>query len=213
MTYYDVTVPISESTTVWPGDPPVRIERVASTARGDELNLTRLRMSSHTGTHVDAPYHFHGGGQTVDQLPPELLVGPAIVASLDPIAGNTLGVEDMARLRLPAGIARLLLKTRNSAFWHDSGPGFQHDYVHLGPDAAHWVVERGIRVLGIDYLSVEGFDVPEHIVHRTLLGAGLIIIEGLDLSQVPAGPCQLICLPLKIAGGDGAPARVLIARE
>jgi arylformamidase len=170
-------------------------------------------MGSHTGTHVDAPHHFIAGGQTVDELPLELLVGPAIVASVEPIAGDTLGVEDMVRLQLPAGIVRLVLKTRNSAFWHDRTAVFRHNYVHLGPDAARWVVEQGIRVLGIDYLSVEGFDVPEPVVHRTLLGAGVVILEGLDLSQVPAGPCQLVCLPLKIEGGDGAPARVLIARE
>lgn len=213
MIYYDVTVPISGSIPVWPGDPPVQVDWSARMAHGDRLNLSRLRLGSHTGTHVDAPYHFVDDGMTIDQLPVELLVGPAYVATLEDLAGMTVGAEDLARAQVPPGVVRLLLKTRNSAFWQERSAVFRSEYVHVGLDAARWVVERGIRLLGIDYLSVEALAVSDHVVHRTLLGAGVIVVEGLDLRQVPAGPCQLVCLPLKLEGGDGAPARVLVGRD
>jgi len=211
--YYDVTVPISESMPVWPGDPPVQIERVSSTARGDELNLSRLHFGSHTGTHVDAPFHFIEQGLTVDRLPPDTLIGPAFVAPLEELDRTSIEAQDLASLALPAGLGRLLLKTRNSGFWQQRDSRFHSDFVHLSPSAARWVVEHGIRLLGIDYLSVEASDVSEPAVHTILLGAGTVLIEGLDLSGVPAGACQLMCLPLKIEGGDGAPARVVIGRD
>jgi arylformamidase len=213
MTIYDVSVPISESMPVWPGDPPVQIERVASIARGDELNLSHLSLGSHTGTHVDAPFHFIEQGLTVDRLPPEILVGPAFVASLQELTGTTIEAQDLADRAVPSGISRLLLKTRNSGFWRQRRAGFQADFVHLSSSAARWLVERRIQLVGIDYLSVEALHATEPAVHRILLGAGTVIVEGLDLSQVPPGPCQLVCLPLKIEGGDGAPARVLVIRD
>ena len=212
MIYYDVTVPVSEGIPVWPGDPAVHVEWANRIDRGDDLNLSRLQMGSHTGTHVDAPFHFIDGGATVEQVPVELLIGPAYVASLEGLNTVTIHAEELAAMGLPAGIVRLLLKTRNSAFWHERGLAFQRDFTHLGADAARWLVERGIQVIGIDYLSIGAFEHGEE-VHHILLGAGVIAIEGLDLSQVPAGPCQLICLPLKIEGGDGAPARVVVGRD
>lgn len=213
MRIYDVSVPISEVMPVWPGDPRVRIEKVASLAKGDEANLSYLHLSCHTGTHVDAPYHFDIHGLTVDRLDPELLVGPAFVAEVDRLEGNTIQVYDLASLQLPRSVTRLLIKTTNSYFWEDRQIEFERDYVHLNPQSASWLVRRGIQLVGIDYLSVEAFQTSDHQVHKILLGSGMVIVEGLDLSRVPAGHCQLVCLPLKIEGADGAPARVFVMRD
>lgn len=213
MRIYDVTVTISEVMPVWPGDPRVQIERVSRIDEGAEANVSCLHMSSHTGTHVDAPFHFEQQGLTIDKLPPEVLMGPAFVAEVDRLEGNAIGVYDLASLHFPKGTARLLIKTRNSHYWEDREPEFQRDFIHLSHKAARWLVGGGIKLVGIDYLSVEAFQSKEHRVHHTLLSAGVVIVEGLDLSRVPAGPCQLVCLPLKIKDGDGAPARVLVIRD
>jgi arylformamidase len=170
-------------------------------------------MSSHAGTHVDAPYHFDESGLTVDKLPLDLLMGSAFVAEVDRLEGNTIDVYDLASLHFPRDTKRLLLKTSNSCFWEDRSPEFERDYVHLSPKTANWLVKRGVRLLGVDYLSVDAFGSARHQVHQTLLGAGIVIVEGLNLYRVPAGLCQLLCLPLKIEGGDGAPARVLVMRD
>jgi arylformamidase len=210
---YDVTVPISEVMPVWPGDPPVQIERVSELSGGAPFNVSRLHLGSHTGTHVDAPFHFLPQGQTVDRLSLDLLVGPALVLDLEDLPGRAIHTLDLANLHPPRSTTRLLLKTRNSNLWADRQNEFEQNYVHLHPQAAAWIVQRGIRLLGLDYLSVEAFHSTTYKVHHTLLDAGLVVVEGLDLSAVPAGPCQLVCLPLKIEGGDGAPARVLVLRD
>ena len=213
MRVYDVTVPISDLLPVWPGDPRVEIERLSSIDNGQPANVMRLWMSSHTGTHVDAPYHFVEQGLTVDNLPLELLMGPAFVAEVDGLEGNKIEVIDLASLHFPRSTTRLLLKTSNSYFWEDRLSEFERDYVHLTPQAAEWLVKRGTQLIGVDYLSVEAFGASDYRVHHTLLGAGMVIVEGLNLSRVPIGPCQLVYLPLKIEGGDGAPARVLVIRD
>jgi len=210
---YDVTVPISEKMPVWPGDPPVKIERVSELAGGAPFNVSRLELGSHTGTHVDAPFHFVQKGQTVDRLPLDVLVGPALVLDLEDMPGRTIQPLDLAGLHPPRSATRLLLKTRNSNLWADRQNEFEQEYVHLDAKAAAWLVRRGVRLVGVDYLSIEAFHSTTYDVHHTLLEAGLVVIEGLDLSAVPAGPCQLVCLPLKIEGGDGAPARVLVIRD
>ncbi len=213
MRIYDVTVPITEVMPVWPGDPRVRIEQAASIARGDVANVSHLTMSVHTGTHVDAPSHFLRQGATVDKLPLEVLMGPAFIADLSGLESRTIEVHDLASLHLPRDVIRLLLKTDNSYFWEDRLTEFEQDFVHLSPKAAQWLVRRGIRLIGVDYLSVEAFGVSRYRVHKTLLEANVVIVEGLDLSRTPEGWCQIVCLPLKIAGADGAPARVLVIRR
>jgi len=206
-------VPISELMPVWPGHPRVQIDQVSSIAGGDGSNLTRLSLGCHTGTHVDAPQHFVDGGVTVDKLPLELLMGPAFVAELDRLEGNIIQVYDLASLHFPRDTERLLLKTSNSYYWEDRLTEFEPGYAHLSYKAAQWLVKRGIRLVGVDYMSVDAFDSSRHQSHRTLLGAGVVIVEGLNLSRVPGGHCRLVCLPLKIEGGDGAPARVLLIRD
>ena len=213
MRIYDVTVPISEVMPVWPGDPRVQIEQTASIAQGDRVNTSRISLSTHTGTHVDAPYHCLPQGRTVDELSPEVLIGPAFVAEVDRLPGNKIEVYDLASLHFPRDTTRLLIKTRNSHYWEDRLSEFEWDYVYLCPKTAEWLVKRGIQLLGVDYLSIDAFGTGQLRAHDTLLGAGVVVVEGLDLSRVPAGRCELMCLPLKIEGGDGAPARVFVIRE
>jgi arylformamidase len=198
----DISRPIGPDTPVWPGDPPVVVERVARVEAGDPAEVSRLQLGTHTGTHVDPPAHFLPGGVTVDQLPLDVLVGPAVVADLTGVPSIDPGA--LESLGLPAGTVRLLLKTGREAGGIAGGGA-------LSSEGARWLVDRGVLLVGADTLSVEpGTDA--YPVHRTLLGAGVVIVEGLDLASVAAGPYQLVCLPLRITGGDGAPARaVLIA--
>jgi arylformamidase len=196
----DISRPIGPDTPVWPGDPAVVVERVASVEAGDAADVSRLQLGTHTGTHVDPPAHFLPGGVTVDELPLDVLVGPAVVADLTGVPSIDPGA--LEGLDLPAGTVRLLLKTvRGAAIAAADGA--------LTADGARWLVDRGIRLVGADTLSVEpGTDA--YPVHRVLLGAGVVIVEGLDLTSVAAGPYQLVCLPLRITGGDGAPARAIL---
>jgi arylformamidase len=209
----DITLPIGPDMLVWPGDPPVVVEAVSRIEDGDQANVSELRLGSHTGTHVDPPAHFLPDGATVDRLPLDALVGEAVVADLTGAAGP-IGPAELDRLWLPATTTRLLLKTANSALWHGSGPiAFPDHYVALSPEGAAWLVERGVRLVGTDFLSIEERDAPGHPTHHTLLRAGVVILEGLDLFAVEPGSYTLVCLPLKVAGGDGAPARAVLVSQ
>jgi len=211
MQIFDVSVRISPQMPVWPGDPPVQIERVASISKGDSANVTQLSLGAHTGTHVDAPYHFIEKGLRVDQLPLNTLIGSAYVLEIHP-KERTITATDLGSLGLPSTVQRLLIKTDNSSLWEGGLLEFEKDFIHLSRDAARWIVKRGIKLIGVDYLSVDGFDSEDHAVHHTLLEAGVVIIEGLNLSQVAQGVYQLYCLPLKIADSEGAPARVILIK-
>jgi len=201
---YDVTLPVSSNLPVWPGDPPVQLERVASMERGDRLTLSRLASSVHAGTHVDAPLHFIAGGADVVSLSLNVLVGPARVVALPD--ADVIAAASLAQLEL-SGVSRLLFKTRNSDLTREK---FVEDFVALTADAAQWIVERGVRLVGVDYFSVERFG-GDGSVHRALLGAGVVIVEGLDLRDAPPGDYELFCLPMKLVGSEGAPARVILA--
>ncbi|MBI4469024.1 MAG: cyclase family protein [Acidobacteria bacterium] len=208
MKIYDVSLPLSPRTPIYPGDPETVIDARLSFARGDGQNLSYLGFGSHTGTHVDAPFHFFATGLKVHELSLELLMGRTRVieiASGDRITAETLEEHDLG------DVNRVLFKTRNSYLW-ETTRGFVEKYVHLTPDAAVFLVKSGIKVVGIDYLSVEPYDYVKPEVHLELLGHGVIIIEGLDLREVEPGDYEMICLPLKIEDGDGAPARVVLRR-
>lgn len=207
MPIYDITLPISDDLPVWPGDPRPCITRVADLARGDAFTLSALQMSAHTGTHVDAPAHFIEGGATVDALPLDVLVGPARVVHLPDADVITASVLDA--LNIPPVPSRLLFRTRNSDLWAKGVTGFREDFVALSEDAARWLVARGVRLVGVDYLSVAPAADPA-TVHVILLRAGVVIVEGLNLSAVPAGEYDLVCLPLKVVGAEGAPARAIL---
>jgi arylformamidase len=210
MRIYDISVPISEETPTYPGDPGVEISEWAAIARGDAANVTLLHFGAHTATHVDAPAHVIEGAGRVPTLPLSVLVGEArvfeIPEDVEAIKAHHLSLAELD------GATRVLFKTRNSRFWTDTGTGFRTDYTYITPDAARLLVENGVRLVGIDYLSVEAFKPARYETHQILLSNGVVIVEGLDLRDVAAGSYELICLPLKIAGGlgDGAPARAIL---
>ena len=207
MTIYDVTLPISKDLPVFPGDPAIRIERKTQIGKnGAKSNLSRYSFGSHTGTHIDPPFHFIEDGITVDRLPLELLIGRARVVE---VTSPRIDESALNEFDFTADV-RVLFKTRNSYLW--SQKGMSKEFVYITPGAAQVLVDNAIRLVGIDYLSVEKFDAEEPQTHLTLLGAGAIIIEGLDLREVEPGDYEMICLPLKIKDGDGAPARVVLKR-
>ena len=204
MTIHDITIPISPSTPTFPGDPQVRIDPITRISKGDSANVSRISMSSHCGSHIDVSLHYNDHGVSVDHLPLTLLMGSALVADL---RGHTeIDAKALARLPL-AGVERLLLRTDNSLLWDREG--FYEEYAHLTKDGAAFLVEKKIRLVGIDYLSIERFD-GDGEVHRLLLENGTVVLEGLNLDGIEGGEYELICLPLKIKGGDGAPVRAIL---
>ncbi len=204
---HDLTLPITPSLIVWPGDPPVRIVREADVNAGDEYSLSRLEMSAHTGTHVDAPAHFVPGGGGVETLPLSGLLGPALVVELLDVA--EVRADGLASLAIPPGTERLLLKTRNSARWAAGETQFYEDFVAITADGAQWLVDHGIRLVGVDYLSVAPYEATTE-THVILLQAGVIPVEGLNLHGISPGEYQFICLPLLLPGCDGAPCRAVL---
>jgi len=204
MKIYDITLTLSPTLPVYPGDPPAVFTPLSRLAQGDLANVTRLQLTTHSGTHLDAARHFDDAGETVDQLPLNLLVGPALVVEI----GGTETIGRIQLQRLPVrGHERLLFKTANSLLWEQ--PDFSADYVSLAADGAQYLVECGVKLVGIDYLSIESCT-GDGTVHRLLLSAGVVILEGLDLAGVEPGEYELICLPLKVAAGDGAPVRAIL---
>jgi arylformamidase len=207
MPIYDITVPIRAGMPVYEGDPGVDIGAWSALAKGDSANVSVLHFGAHTGTHVDAPAHFIEGARKIDALALESLIGPARVVRV-PDDVNEIDANFLAGCDLNQ-VERILFHTRNSSFWNE---GFRKDFTHLLPEAAEKLVELGVKLIGIDYLSVEKFHSGHHRTHLALLSRNVIIVEGLNLSDVPAGDYELICLPLRIAegAGDGAPARVVL---
>jgi len=204
----DVSVLLAPGIATYPGNPELEITPVHRIAEGDSSNNSRLVMGTHTGTHVDAPKHFFDDRPGVDALPLELLVGRARVIDLPHRGGIT--EKHLAEAGLREDL-RVLFRTPNSALWNSSN-GFHPDYTYITEDGAKFLVDQGVKVVGVDYLSVEQFHKPGAPAHHALLGAGVIIIEGLNLSDAEAGRYEMYCLPLRIAGADGAPARVVLKR-
>ncbi len=208
MTIFDISVTISPEMPVWPGDPAMEVSMALSMDRGDSVNVTQLRMTAHTGTHVDAPHHFLNDHRTIEDLALDVLTGPCYVMQL-PDDVDEISAEVLDRMSIGANTTRLLFGTRNSHLWAHGQHEFYKDFVAVSPDGAEWLVTHGIKLVGVDYLSVATFD-DQYPTHLTLLKAGVIILEGLNLSQVPRGFYDLYCLPLKIKGADGAPARTIL---
>jgi arylformamidase len=210
MQIYDVSVPLSVATPTYPGDPGIEIEDWRTLAKGDAANVSFVHFGAHSGTHVDAPAHFIEGGAKVESLSLESLIGAAEVVEV-PDAVRVID-EDFVATNCGRNHERVLFKTRNSAFWSNPQQGFRADYTYLAAGAARKLVQSGIKLVGIDYLSVEEFKSDKFETHHALLSNGVVILEGLDLREVVAGSYELICLPLKLAEGkgDGAPARVIL---
>jgi arylformamidase len=207
---HDVTLTLRPGMTTWGDEPGPTISPLRRIAKGDSANVSLLSLGDHTGTHVDPPIHFIEGGKTVDELPLDVLVGPCYVVDYGG-TGNVSG-DWLERARIPAGAARLLFKTSNSELWRDPLHHYTRDIVAVDASAARWCVARGVRLVGIDYLTIEpqGPEKVGYRTHKTLLDAGVVIIEGLDLRDVTPGAYELSCAPLKIERGDGAPARVFL---
>lgn len=207
MRTYDITLTVSSELPTWPGDPRVEIERVSKIEDGSNANVSRIDMGVHTGTHVDAPYHFLEDGITVEKLDLNLLSGRAYVLHLPEVDVITAPVLEAAQI--PPRTRRVLFKTRNSEYWASGNPDFQTDFVGLSADGAEYLVRRGVKLVGMDYLSVAPYK-QSRPTHEVLLSAGVVIVEGLDLSEVSQGRYTIYCLPLKIADSDGAPARAIL---
>jgi arylformamidase len=206
--FFDISVPIVNGGVVYPGNPEIRVEPAAEVSKGASSNLSRLSFGSHTGTHVDAPRHFFDAGGTVDQLPLDTLIGPAQVVVFP---ADVMSVTaELLRKNSLEGAERVLIRTRNSGFVTERT--FHPDYTFLAPDGAEYLVSLGVRLVGVDYLSVEQFHSGHHRTHRILLERGVVIVEGLDLSQIAAGQYSFCCLPLRVEGIDGAPARAVLMR-
>jgi arylformamidase len=206
---YDISVPLSNGAVIYPGNPEIRIAPHSELSRGASSNTSSISLGSHSGTHVDAPRHFFDAGSTVDRLPLNALLGPArVVAFGDDVMSVTAAHLHAQSLQ---NVERVVIRTRNSAFVND--PEFHRDFTFVAPDGAEYLASLGVKLVGVDYYSVEQFRSGHHRTHRTLLERGIVIVEGLDLSEVPPGDYELICLPLRLEGLDGAPARAILVQS
>lgn len=210
MKIHDVSLALRPDMITWPGEPAPRIEPLRRIAKGDTANVSVVTLGDHAGTHVDPPVHFLEGGNTVDRLPLDALVGPCVVVAFE--GPGNVSAEWLDRAKIAAGTERILFKTPNSTRWGDPKATFTRDFTTINASAARWCVERGIKLVGVDYLSIEpqGAEKEGYPVHKTLLGANVVIIEGLDLSGVAPGQYDVFCGPIKLLNGDGAPARVFL---
>ena len=205
MSLIDVTVAIHDGMPVYENNPGVHLERARSIAKGDSVNISRLDFGVHTGTHVDAPVHFIEGGAGAETIDPAVLIGPAHVVDATSLRAD-IDADALGTLELPAGAERLIFKTPNSELW--SRASFTRDFIRFVESGARLLVEAGVRLVAIDYLSI-----GDEGAHHVFLGNGVVPLEGLDLRRVDPGPCRLYCLPLKLVGSDGAPARVVLETE
>lgn len=205
---YDVTVPISEATPIYKGDPGVEVKSFKAIAAGASANVSEVSFGVHTGTHVDAPNHFIDGARRVHELDPQKLVGPCRVIT---VPENVVAIEPQHVGNID-GVERVLFKTRNSQFWASPENGFRTGFSYLVPETAKVLVDNGVVLVGIDYLSIEKSGSPGHPVHMALLEREIVILEGLDLRDIQPGDYELICMPLKYEGatGDGSPARTFL---
>jgi len=210
MTIYDISLTISPDLPIWPGDPALELEQIESMDKGAHANVTRISAAVHLGTHVDAPHHFLNDGRTVESLPLDVLTGPCYVTQL-PDGIEAITAEVLDRTEITSEMKRVLFGTRNSHWWAKGETKFQTDFVAITEDGAEWLVERGVQLVGVDYLSVApyGDSVPTHTI---LLKAGVVVVEGLNLAKIMRGFYDLYCLPLKIANSDGAPARAILVQ-
>ena len=210
MRVYDISVKIDEQLPVWPGDPAVSIVQEVSMATGDSYNLHRLHISAHTGTHIDAPLHFLDGGKTIGDIPLEYLIGPAQVVEI-PERVHAIDAAVIQAAGIVPGVKKILFKTTNSRLWN-SGRTFHEEYTALNTDGAQALAELGVHLVGVDYLSVSVYDDISQ-PHIILLQEDVVLLEGIDLSDVDAGIYELICLPLKLNDIEGAPARAILRRN
>ncbi len=203
--YYDISPRLGPRTLAWPTDPPVVFEPFKSLAAGGSSNVTKLTLGTHAGSHVDAPRHFFDDGRSVDELPLDVLIGKVSVLE---VPGDIIDQSAVAAAGFRSGTERVLFKTRNSELWSEAA--FRRDFIGIAAPAADFLVRAGIKLVGIDYLSIEAEHGGGAPAHELFLDNGVVILESIDLSAVPAGEYEIFCLPLRLAGLDGAPARVVL---
>jgi arylformamidase len=208
MKTYDISLTIFPGMTVWPDDPQVELERMSKLEDGRNSNGSRMAMSVHTGTHVDAPFHFLKDGSTVEKMPLKVLIGRAYVIHLSDDV-DLITPKELEDAEIPPRTRRVLIRTRNSKIWQKDLRTFHKDYVGISGEGAEYLVKRGVKLIGVDYLSVAPYKYTKP-THLALLKAGVVVVEGLNLSQVSNGRYNLICLPMKLEGSDGAPARAVL---
>jgi len=207
MKIYDISVPVSENTPVWPGDRQPEFPRVSRIQNGESVNLTEIHSSVHIGTHVDAPRHITDGGLTIDQIPLQKLSGLCRVVELN----QTREIDRHILSHFSwVGVEKVLLKTRNSEFWQNPQHIFQADFAALTPDGAEFLLKTGVHLVGIDYLSIDLYENSDLPVHHLLLENNVVIVEGLNLADIRPGDYEFFCFPVKINGSDGAPARAVL---
>jgi arylformamidase len=207
--FYDVSRELSAEMPVWPGSRGFRTFQTKSITAGDDANVSQIEMDVHAGTHVEGALHFVANGDPIEAIPLDRFVGPVEVVQID---GTDVTVGAVESIELPPGTTRLLFKTRNSTTASPGRGDFEPGYAGLTLEAARWLVDRGVSLVGIDYLSVQRFSDSAE-THRVLLRAGVAILEGLDLHEVDPGRYTLICLPLRIAATEAAPARVILVDD
>jgi len=207
----DISISLSPQTVVWADDPPLQIERVLDIRQGADYNLSRLAMSVHNGTHIDAPSHFLAGGKTVDQIDLCMRIGPAQILEIPPQV-KAITAQHLQKCGFSPGVPRVLLKTAKARYWRSDPYTFHPEFTYLAADGARLLVDSGIKLVGIDYLSISSKQgaVP---IHQMLLSAGVIILETIDLSAVEPGTYSLYCLPLKLLDVEAAPARAVLLKE
>lgn len=210
---YDISVPLTSAFPVWPGDPAIQVERRSRMEEGGYCNVSHVSVGTHGGTHMDAPFHFVPDGKRLWELPLDRLIGPCWVA--DCRGARLVTAAQLDAAGISADVTRLLLRTDNSEWWAEPNYEFHRDFVALSGDGAQWVVERGIQLVGIDYMSIDAFDAEGSPAHHILLPNEVIVVENLDLRTVPLNRAyDLLCLPLSLAaGGDGAPVRAILKAE
>jgi len=205
----DISIPLKNGMVCWPGSPGFTITRILEMVKGDVANGSQINTDVHIGTHIDAPWHSIPDGVTIEQLSLDVLIGPAYVLRLPDI--SEINGEILGKANVPQGTQRLLFHTRNSSIWNSNDNEFRKDFVALTMDGAEWIAKKGIKLVGIDYLSIQPFGESMEI-HNVMLKEGIIIVEGLNLSGVEQGHYELMCLPLRIVGAEGSPARAVLRK-
>lgn len=211
MQIIDITIPLSNQTPVWEGDKGVHIRRVAKIEMGSEFNVSRMELGVHAGTHIDSPFHLINAGNTVDQIPLESLIGDVQVVQVSS-RYDVINEKCLKELDINPAIERILFKTSNSDFWENDPYSFNTDYIALNTDGAKFLADSGMRLVGVDYFSISSFDDLTK-PHMILLENNTVLLENIDLRNVFPGVYQLICLPLKLVGTDGAPVRAILMTD
>ncbi len=209
-TIFDISVTLGPRTPIWPNSRKIQLTRVQKIEHGYLSNVSVLSCDVHSGTHIDAPLHFIPRGKTVSQISLEILVGKTFVCYIP--SDKHIKSVDLEKAGIKNNTERLLIKTKNSRFWKEYGNVFQPNYIALTPEAAQWIVAKELKLVGIDYLSVQPYEDTTQETHKILLSAGIVILEGINLSDVHPGEYELICLPLKLENSEGAPARAILRK-